>query len=88
MISPEGVDCLFRFETTGLSLMSFVKIDNYQLQDDNPHNILELEEIPSEQILRRLMRKAQQYKTNTIHEIERKKKAREEVLRLLYAVDY
>lgn len=48
-------------------LISYVKIDNYDLLDDNPHNILECISPSEGKTISRLIRKAENYKTQILH---------------------
>lgn len=75
MISPDGVDCLFKFSETGLKMEGYAKVDNFHIPRNNNHNILDLEKLNANKTMARLVRKAQSYKRECMHEITRKKKS-------------
>ena len=49
MISKDKLNCVFKFENVEvdgeekpkLTLMSYAKMDNFELMNDNPHNLIE-----------------------------------------------
>ena len=69
IINKDGVDCVFDFSEFGLRVISYAKIDNYQLMS-SIHNIREESSIGEKNVLRRLIRREQRYKTNLIHEMK------------------
>lgn len=76
MISKDELNCVFKFERVEvdgkaeqkLTLMSYVKMDNFELMNDNPHNLIEPLSPGAGKMLSRLVRKLQNYKTHLIHQ--------------------
>ena len=64
IINKDGIHCLFAFNKTGVEIISFERLSNFELmsQINGVHNLVEATKFSKTSILARLMRIQQKYK--------------------------